>query len=50
MAERLATAVMRFRTRFFPIDLFGLIKTEDRLAAIVRIMTFSSSRVQPQGV
>src|ERR1700751_1516669 len=33
MAERLATAVMIFRTRFFPIGLFGLMKIEkDRLA------------------
>ena len=32
MAERAAAAVMSFRTRFFPIDLFGLIKTEDHCA------------------
>jgi hypothetical protein len=28
MAERATVAVMNFRTRFFPIDLFGLVKTE----------------------
>src|ERR1700755_506051 len=29
-AERLAVAVMSLRTRFFPIDLFGLANAEDR--------------------
>jgi hypothetical protein len=48
MAERVAAAVMIFRTRFFPIDLFGLTKTEDRLAPLCRRERPSSSKLATQ--